>query len=181
MTTAALHCQVETTQGMLDRDADYLLLSVKDHHSSLHTFLQQKFGHCNGPEAKLPGPVTHTPCERSYRRKALRHYYTRPATLAHRKVLTRWPGLKSITTVYLHRTLTENIRSHRSIENSQHHVLHVTFAKDASRTRQDSAPEISSAIRHMALNILQQDTTVRDHIRGENPRTGRVEKVLERI
>ncbi len=202
VTMDAMHCQVETAQAILDRDADYLLC-VKDNQSTLHQFLQEKFAHCNEPDAKLPGLVQHMTRERSHGREELRHYYTLPVTAADRKVLKRWPGLKSLTMVYRQRTvgdsesteiayyisshepkvraLAEHIRSHWSIENSQHHVLDVTFAEDASRIRQGSAPEISSALRRMALNILQLDTTVKDNIRGKRLRAGWDEKVLERI
>ncbi len=202
VTMDALHCQVETAQAILDRDADYLLC-VKDNQSTLHRFLQEKFAHCNEPDAKLPGLVQHMTRERSHGREELRHYYTLPVIAADRKVLKRWPGLKSLTMVYRQRTvddsesteiayyisshepkvraLAEHIRSHWSIENSQHHVLDVTFAEDASRIRQGSAPEISSALRRMALNILQLDTTVKDNIRGKRLRAGWDEHVLERI
>ena len=202
VTMDALHCQVETAQAILDRDADYVLC-VKDNQLTLHQFLQEKFAHGNEPDAKLPGLVQHLTRERSHGRQELRHYYTLPVTVADRKVFKRWPGLKSLTMVYRQRTvgdtesteiayyisshepkvraLAEHIRSHWSIENSQHHVLDVTFAEDASRIRQGSAPEISSALRRMALNILQQDTTVKDNIRGKRLRAGWDEQVLERI
>jgi len=57
----------------------------------------------------------------------------------------------------------------------------VTFAEDASRIRKGSAPEISSAIRRMALNILQLDTTVKDNVRGKRLRAGWDARVLEGI
>ena len=79
------------------------------------------------------------------------------------------------------RALAGRIRGHWSIENSQHHVLDVTLAEDASRTRTGTAPEISSAIRRMALNILQLDTTVKDNIHDKCLRAGWDEPVLERI
>lgn len=202
VTMDAMHCQVETAQAILDREADYLL-SVKDNQPTLHQFLQGKFSQCAEPDAKPPGMTQHITREKSHGRQELRHYYTLPATASDQKVLSRWPGLKSFTMVYRQRTvgdqesteiayyisshepkvrtLAEHIRGHWSIENSQHYVLDVTFAEDASRIRQGSAPEISSAIRRMALNILQLDTTVKDNIRGKRLRAGWDEQVLERI
>ncbi len=43
---------------------------------------------------------------------------------------------------------------HWRIENSQHDVLDQTFAEDASRIRTGTAPELSTSIRRMALNIF---------------------------
>ena len=202
VTMDAMHCQVETAQAILDRDADYLL-SVKDNQPTLHEFVQEKFEACHEPDVKVPGLVQHVTREKSHGRQELRHYYTLPATTSDQKVLGRWPGLKSFTMVYRQRTvgdqesteiayyisshapkvrtLAQHIRGHWSIENSQHYVLDVTFAEDASRIRQGSAPEISSAIRRMALNILQLDTTVKDNIRGKRLSAGWDEQVLERI
>ena len=202
VTMDAMHCQVETAQAILDRDADYVL-SAKDNQPTLYNFLQEKFADCHEADAKVPGLVQHLARERSHGRQELRHYYTLPATVADQKVLSRWPGLKSFTMVYRQRTvgdqesneiayfisshapkvraLAGHIRDHWSIENSQHYVLDVTFAEDASRIRKGSAPEISSAIRRMALNILQRDTTVKDNIRGKRLRAGWDEQVLAGI
>ena len=77
--------------------------------------------------------------------------------------------------------LSKFIRDHWKIENSEHYVLDVTFAEDASRIRRGTAPEISAAIRRMALNILQRDTTVKDNIRGKRMRAGWDDAVLDRI
>jgi len=193
---------VETAQAILDREADYLL-SVKDNQPTLHQFLQEKFLQCAEPDGKPPGLTQHITREKSHGRQELRHYDTLPATASDQKVLSRWPGLKSFTMVYRQRTvgdqesielayyisshapkvraLAGHIRGHWAIENSQHHVLDVTFAEDASRIRKGSAPEISPAIRRMALNILQLDTTVKDNVRGKRLRAGWDDRVLEGI
>lgn len=202
VTMDAMHCQVETAQAILDREADYIL-SVKDNQPTLYKHLQEKFTDCHEPDKKPPGLTQHITREKSHGRQELRHYYTLPATASDQKVLSRWPGLKSFTMVYRQRTvgdqestelayyisshapkvraLAGHIRGHWSIENSQHHVLDVTFAEDASRIRKGSGPEVSSAIRRMALNILQLDTTVKDNIRGKRLRAGWDDRVLEGI
>ncbi len=77
--------------------------------------------------------------------------------------------------------LSRHIRGHWAIENSQHWVLDVTFAEDASRIRKGSSPEIAAAFRRMALNILQRDTTQKENIRGKRLRAGWDEKVLDAI
>lgn len=77
--------------------------------------------------------------------------------------------------------LSRLIREHWKIENSQHYVLDVTFAEDASRIRVGNSPEISAAFRRMALNVLQQDTSVKDSIRGKRLRAGWDDAVLDNI
>ena len=106
VTMDALHCQVETAQAILDREADYLL-STKDNQPTLHQYQQEKFARCNEEDAKLPGLVQHITRERSHGRQELRHYYTLPATTSDQNVLSRWPGLKSFTMVYRQRTTGE--------------------------------------------------------------------------
>ena len=79
------------------------------------------------------------------------------------------------------KALSRHLRSHWSIENSQHWVLDVTFAEDASRIRKGSGPEIAGAFRRMALTILQRDTTINENIRGKRLRAGWDESVLDDI
>ena len=77
--------------------------------------------------------------------------------------------------------MASQLRGHWGIENSQHYVLDVTFAEDASRIRRGTAPEISAAIRRMSLNILQRDTSVKDNLRGKRLRAGWDEVVLDQL
>jgi len=73
------------------------------------------------------------------------------------------------------------LRQHWSIENQQHYVLDVTFSEDSSRIRNGTAPEIPSVFRRLALSILQQDTTMKDSIRGKRKRCGWDEAAFEKL
>ena len=77
--------------------------------------------------------------------------------------------------------LSDFVRNHWKIENTQHWVLDVTFTEDASRIRRRSSPEISAALRRMALNILQKDTTLKETVRGKRLRAGWDEAVLDAL
>ena len=58
------------------------------------------------------------------------------------------------------------VRSHWAIENKLHWVLDVTFKEDASRVRKDHGAENMAIIRHITLNILRQDKTSKESIKG---------------
>jgi predicted transposase YbfD/YdcC len=201
VTLDAMHCQVETARAIWAAEADYILI-VKRNQETLYQHLLDLFLAYGEADYQAPGLKRHTTVEKSHGRQERREYYFIKAP-AGDKLLARWPGLRSIGKVYRYRQegetiheettfvitthapqvkkLSQYIRGHWGIENSQHWVLDVTFAEDASRIRDGAAPEISGALRRMALNILQRDTTLKETIRGKRLRAGWDEKVLERI
>ena len=64
------------------------------------------------------------------------------------------------------------VRSHWSIENQVHWVLDVAFYEDSSRIRKDHAPENLALIRHLALNLLCQDTSTKAGIKAKRRKAG---------
>lgn len=202
VTLDAMHCQTETAQAILDANAHFIL-SVKNNQPTLRQYLLDKFDAFSDEGFNIKGLRKLITQEKSRSRHERREYYVIAVSNEDKNALSRWPGLKSVGMVFRQRTigekvemetsffitshepkvriLAEHIRGHWSIENSQHHVLDVTFAEDASRIRTGKAPEISSSIRRMALNVLQRDKTVKDNIRGKRLRAGWDEDVLERI
>jgi predicted transposase YbfD/YdcC len=139
--------------------------------------------------------------EKSHGREERREYFC--IAIDDDETFADWPGAKTVGTIYRHREdnvtehdetmffisslppkvkrLSKFIRDHWKIEKSEHYVLDVTFAEDDSRIRRGTSPEISAAIRRMALNILQRDTTVKDNIRGKRMRAGWDDAVLDGI
>jgi predicted transposase YbfD/YdcC len=57
--------------------------------------------------------------------------------------------------------LLQAVRSHWQVENSLHWVLDIAFLEDACRIRKDYAPENLAVVRHIALNLLSQETTLK--------------------
>ena len=202
VTLDAMHCQAETAQTIIDAEADYIL-SVKANQLNLYKHLLNKFVEFADSDYNVEGLRRLITTEKSQGRVERRTYYAIAVSDDDRKVLKRWPGLQSVGMVVRERTigdkdeletsffitslapkvrkLAEHIRGHWGIENSQHHILDVTFTEDASRIRSGTAPEISASIRRMALNILQRDKTVKDNIRGKRLRAGWDETVLDKI
>jgi len=202
VTLDAMHCQVETAQAILDAEADYILIA-KGNQEALHNYLMDQFIQYGEDDYQVEGLRKHTTVEKSHGRKERREYYFIEAP-KDAPALKRWPGVRSMGMIYRCREdaagnvqdetlfaisshspkvklLAKHIRGHWGIENRQHWILDVTFAEDQSRIRKGASPEISAAFRRMALNILQQDTTLKENIRGKRLRAGWDDKVLDAI
>jgi predicted transposase YbfD/YdcC len=201
VTLDAMHCQRETAAAILKREADYVLV-VKGNQPTLHAALVELFSAYRDVDYEVPGLRRHVTVEKSHGRLERREYavIAAPSGLP---ALAGWPGLKSIGRVYrrresngkieeetvflisslepLVRRIAHYLRGHWKIENSLHWVLDVTFHEDESRIRKDSAPEIASAFRRLALTILQQDTSLKDTIRGKRLSAGWDTAALEEI
>jgi len=204
VTLDAMHCQTETAQAIVDRKATYIL-TVKGNQPTLFEELSNRFDEYANVDFRVEGLRKHVTVERSHGRNERREYYVKAIDPIdpNDTLFDRWPEAKSFGMVYRAReaggkvhqetvffitnhapkvkALSRHLRSHWSIENSQHWVLDVTFAEDASRIRKGSGPEIAGAFRRMALTILQRDTTINENIRGKRLRAGWDESVLDDI
>ena len=77
--------------------------------------------------------------------------------------------------------LLDAIRSHRSIENSLHWCLDMAFREDESRYRTGHGPENLAVLRHIAINLLKQDSTAKTGIHARRLRAGRNTRYLAKI
>ena len=201
VTADAMHCQKQTCQGIIDREADYILF-VKGNQRKLLESIQDLLFDAIDDKQLRAKMRTHSEEGRNRNRDEFRQTVTMPCPSDH-PVFSAWPGIKTIGQVVRHREvdgklseesayfissrgpqvrdMAKRLRSHWSIENSQHHVLDVTFSEDASRIRKGNGPEISSIFRRLALNILQQDSSIKDSIRGKRKRCGWDERTFDRL
>ena len=114
----------------------------------------------------------------------------------------RWPGLKAIGRVVRRRaigdqTTTETAydllsqplsperlndvaRLHWTIENRLHWRLDVVMNEDQDRTRQGHGSRNVAILRHMALNVIQKDTS-KGSLRGKLKRAGWDEAYLSSL
>jgi predicted transposase YbfD/YdcC len=77
--------------------------------------------------------------------------------------------------------LNRVIRSHWSIENSLHWVLDIAFREDDSRIRKDHGPENVATLRHIALNLLKQDRSIKVGIKSKRKNAGWDERYLLKV
>jgi predicted transposase YbfD/YdcC len=197
VTADAMHCQRETADQIIAKDADYVLM-VKGNQDTLEAAVQEAL--IQAFETDDPKLRQCTAKENNRGRRETRQVAAFPVP-KDSTAFARWAGVKTIGSIYRTREIdgrveespeffisslpckvrqiAKHLRSHWSIENSQHHVLDVTFTEDSSRIRKGTGPEISSVFRRLALNILQQDSTIPDNVRGKRKRCGWNEHTLE--
>ena len=198
-TADAMHCQRETAEKIVAKQADYVLM-VKGNQETLQTELLDAVAQAFDEEH--PGLRQCKTNEKNRNRRETREVAVLPVP-KDSKVFARWAGVATIGTIYRAReingkleesqeffitslpctvrAISRHLRSHWSIENSQHYVLDVTFTEDASRIRKGNGPEITSVFRRLALNILQRDTTLKASIRGKRKLCGWDEAAFEKL
>ena len=64
------------------------------------------------------------------------------------------------------------VRGHWGIENSIHWVLDICFREDESRIRKDNAPENFAVLRHIALNMLKKEGSLKKSIKTKRLKAG---------
>lgn len=55
------------------------------------------------------------------------------------------------------KTFAQGVRSHWGIENKLHWCLDVAFSEDESKIRKENSSENMALIRHIALNLINQE------------------------
>ena len=80
-----------------------------------------------------------------------------------------------------HQSIALAIRKHWCIENQLHWVLDVSFNEDDSRIRKDNSPENLAIIRHIALNLLKQEKTLKVGVKNKRKNAGWDDKYLIKV
>ena len=65
------------------------------------------------------------------------------------------------------REFSKAVRAHWGIENNLHWQLDISFDEDDCRIRKDRAPENLAVVRHIALNMLQHEKTLKRGVKAK--------------
>lgn len=193
VTIDAMGTQKAIAKQIIDGGGDYVL-SLKGNQGTLHQDVEQLFAWSRKLEFKqLPHEFYQTIAAGHGRVEIRRHWLL--DRVEHLIDAHLWPGLQRVGLVESQRRLARQpptidqryylvslaggverfaqaVRTHWGIENKLHWVLDVAFNEDASRVRKDHAPQNLALIRHVALNLLRQDTSAKDGIKAKRLKAG---------
>jgi len=204
VTIDAIGTQTKIANQIIANEGDYLLC-VKQNQGKLYRDLEMLFSY-DQRQGFQDAPYDHAKdVTKGHGRIDVRECWTTsdPEYLACIGNVKKWIGLKSISMIVRRRIIDgkETIktrfyissleanakrilnatRQHWGIENSLHWVLDIAFNEDRSRVRKDHAPANLAVLRHMAVNLLKQETSAKGGIKAKRLQTGWNENYLIKV
>jgi len=205
VTIDAMGCHKSIAQTIVAHDADYVL-ALKDNQGRLYEDVQLLFADLldSGGRA-FPSAYAET-VEKGHGRVETRRCWTISDTACVQALrgASQWPQLQTVAMIQaervtpsgLHtletryyiaslggpaRPILDATRSHWGIENGLHWVLDVAFREDESRVRKAHAPQNFAILRHIALNLLKQETTATIGVKAKRLKAGWDEAYLLKV
>ncbi len=203
VTIDAIGTQKKITQQIISQNAEYVI-ALKKNQSGLYERVEELFKKAlaNNFEGLIKSEYRKS--ENAHGRPETR--YCQILTNINQEIDPdgEWSGLNSIAFVdYLrtengkttlerryfissingnnHLLIAKAIRKHWCVENQLHWVLDVSFNEDNSRIRKDNSPENLAIIRHIALNLLKQEKTLKAGIANKRHNAGWDDQYLLKI
>jgi predicted transposase YbfD/YdcC len=192
ITIDALGCQTPIVETVIKNDGDYVI-TCKGNQEHLHEDIVALFTDLLSTPTPTAEMSYYKTIDEQHGRREIREYWS-TAQLDTLRTRDRWAGLQSVAMVRSERhtldkvaketryfisslpadaqQLARAIRTHWTIENQLHWVLDVVFHEDASRARVDHSGHNLAIIRHITLNMLRQETSLKKSIRQKRLRAG---------
>lgn len=195
VTIDAIGTQTAIAEKIVAAGADYIL-AVKANQGTLYEDLELLFAGFEATDYAAARFDSYKAVSEGHHRREIRHCWVvaQPEYCAYLRHASAWPRLTSLVklrTVRITATKTEistryfisswsasaqrflrRIRAHWQVENGLHWVLDIAFREDESRIRKDHAPQNMAVLRHMATNLLKQDTSVKVGIAAKRKMAG---------
>ena len=188
VTIDAMGCQREIVKKIVEKNADYII-AVKKNQPTLYEQIKQLFKQAIETQGKDLNMSSFNSREMNRGREEIRDYLMIADVAKQIDPLQKWKKLTSIGMVESVRVvngktsvktryfisslennaqkLAEGVRGHWSIENSLHWILDVAFEEDNSRIRKDNAPANFAVLRHIAVNIINENKSRKLSVRGK--------------
>jgi predicted transposase YbfD/YdcC len=182
VTIDAMGCQTKIVETIVDQGADYVI-AVKENQPRLYDDVQTTFRDAQATHFRAIAHDFHQTVEKNHGRLEIRRCWTiaEPSYLEYLNDAQAWTHLRTVVRVESERQIGPHttletryfiasldndaalalhaVRGHWGIENQLHWVLDIAFREDESRVRKDHGPQNFAVLRHIALNLLQQDQT----------------------
>jgi len=201
VTVDALNTQKEIAAEIRNQGADYVL-ALKANHSTLRKEVELFFKDVKEDRTYGFEISTHQTVDGEHGRIETRKYWHVNAP-DHLSGKSEWKDLASLGMVEAIREvhgetsrenryylsslkveaerLAEAVRGHWAIENSQHWILDVVFREDDCRVRVGHAAENFALIRRGALNLLQQEKTLKRGVKTKRLKAALDERYLLKV
>lgn len=192
VTIDAMGCQKNIAKTLVENDADYLL-ALKGNHSDLRDQVALFFQEQLNNDFKDISVDHHRTIDGEHGRIDTREYWT-SSDISWLQGREDWQNLQTICMVRRTREFDDKVehqtsyyistfesdakkfargaRGHWGVENRLHWVLDVSFNEDQSRIRKDNAPENFAVLRHIALNMIKKETSLKKSIKAKRLRAG---------
>jgi predicted transposase YbfD/YdcC len=190
VTIDAMGAHPEIAEQIVEQKADYLL-AIKGNQGHLYEDMQLFFKLSQENNFQRVESTHHRTVNKNHGRIEIRECWAISGddSLQFLRKYGQWKGLQSIVMVTSQRDVAgktssltryyissmdnnaekilDAARSHWGIENSLHWVLDVVMREDDSRVRKDNAPDNLAMLRHIALNLLKQEKTLKRGVAGK--------------
>jgi predicted transposase YbfD/YdcC len=204
VTIDAMGCQTAIAQEIVDKEADYVL-SLKENQGHLYQDTVELFCHAQATQFRDFDSDYAKTINKGHGRIEIRECWTisDPMGFPDLRNTAAWPGLQTLVMVRRERRLSDEttiefayyistldksatpildaIRSHWGVENCLHWVLDVAFREDDSRVRKNNGPQNFAVLRHIALNLLKQETTTKLGIKAKRLKAAWSERYLLKV